>query len=343
MMDVIDWCNTKPFTKEEKDVFYQFSVKAFEHAPIKDSKYIESKRLFLEKYLPFSKLNPSNCEITVDQTETLLINKVKEKLVDENTLVVSSDQEHPSVENMVKSCSHYYIMNYVKEITMLNYSKLMEVAKDYNKIVFIINGIKVQSGAISPQIFFTKLRQIFANKDITLILDDAQGLILTPRDYSIFDYVLATCHAIVTYYNAGLCISIGKCKDKPLGVYNSYVIDGYSEGLNPVVSRMDKMNCFKLVLDNYFYESIVSSKLYITNNLDIIKSPTALYIFNLEDKHKIFSDSHNQLLKQFEIGIDGNASGAGRRYLRMRGQQFLDSPDNLLKGLKVIDEILNNF
>ena len=333
---VEQWCKEKPFTDEEKQIFWKPENPSDFNDVSDVNEYIKMKNEFIKR-LPFSQLSQDNCEITFDVSETSLINKVKEEFVDNNTLIITSDQEHPSVTDMVKSCPNYYIMQYLTEIISLDYSKLMDKIKNFEKIVVIINGVKVCSGEFTPQLFFIRLKELLKNKQSIIILDDAQGIFLHSRDYSIYDYVFGTCHAVVDSYDAGICFSIGS--NKPLGNKAYKVGLNYLAGLDKVLCRMDKMGIFSSIMEDYFYNRILEKKLFNIDNS--LHTTTVPYLFNLEDKNKIFTEEQsNLLIEKYKIAVDG--IGTSRQMLRFRAQQYLDQPELLLKGLSIIDDILDN-
>ena len=331
---VEQWCESYPFTNEEKEIFLKPENSIY-FDWINEIEYDHMKKMFLAR-LPYSKIDKNNCEISFDVSETSIINKIKDEFVDDDTIVITTDQEHPSVLKMVQSCKNYYIMKYQVEVIWMQYNDLIDKIKDFKKVVVIINGVKVATGEFTPQLFFIKLKNILRNKKSIIILDDAQGMFLHKRDYSIFDYVFGTCHAMIDAYDAGICISIGN--NKPLGT-KAYAIGlNYLYSLDLILARIDKLNIFSNIMEEYFYDKIVEQKLFNLDNT--IHSRRVPYLFDLDDKLKIFTETQMELLNKHKISVDG--FGTQQHTLRFRGHQYLDQPELLLKGLDIIQTILEN-
>ena len=326
-----EWINSNQYSENELNIM----------ETERNSKGIISSKSLYEslcsewfKYLPYSNLN-SDTSVTVDDCETNIIDKLFSLYVNDNTLVISSNKEHPSVVNNLDKCKNKIILDYENDILKLNYSKIINEINKYHNVFVIIVGTHVSNGMITPQCFFVKLKDILKNIKHTIVLDDAQGIFLVHRDYSIFDYVLGTAHATIERYNMGICISNNNLE---IGFRYGNWLEEHMKRINILSKRLYKLSEFRNMMTNYYYDRILKS-----TNFSMYSNPLlAPNIFSIIDKNKLFNASGiYEELADNHMEIDGIRDGEVN-YIRFRGQYFVGD-DRLYKSINVVDKFLNFF
>ena len=166
--------------------------------------------LILER-LKFNNISKFN--LSFDSCATNIINELFDKYVDDETLVLTTDSEHDSVLNNLKKCKNTDII--ISHLT-LNKSAL-ERCRGFKKVFVYIIGTYCATGFIVADSFLKTIKSYLTTNNIkhTLVLDAVQEMFLFPRDYSMFDYVIGTAHALIPNYNMGILLSKEERKSYP--------------------------------------------------------------------------------------------------------------------------------
>jgi len=87
--------------------------------------------------------------------------------------------------------------------------KLVCKIRRYKRVFLYAIGTTCGDGVITPTSLFRQIQAIVrsANVELISVLDAVQELFLFDRDYSCFDYVIGTAHALVPEYDTGIVIS----------------------------------------------------------------------------------------------------------------------------------------
>jgi len=324
-----DWINSNQYTEEELKL-----METERNIPgiLSSNDSYESLCKEWIKYLPYSNLN-SNTTITVDDCETNIIDKLFSLYVNDETLVISSNKEHPSVTNNLDKCKNKIILDYENDILKLNYSKIINEISKYKNVFVIIVGTHVSNGMITPQCFFVTLKEILKNVNHKIVLDDAQGIFLVHRDYSIFDYILGTAHATIERYNMGICISNN---NQEIGFRYGNWLEEHIKRIDILSKRLYKLSEFRNMMTNYYYNRILHSA-----NFSLYTNPlVSPNIFSIIDKNKLFTNVYEELADN-HMELDGIRDG-DINYVRFRGQYFVGD-DRLYKAIGVVDKFLKFF
>ena len=124
--------------------------------------------------------------------------------VDDETLVISSDCEHPTVKECLANCKNTLILNQHQDIRKFNLNKIQEAIKNYNKIFVYIISVRNDTGEIVPQapqqrfVLKGKQHRLAAGRDLFLLghlgvqARDriALGLIIGPELRRVFSNLL---------------------------------------------------------------------------------------------------------------------------------------------------------
>ena len=165
-----------------------------------------------------------------------------------------------------------------------------------------------------------------------IVIDDVHGLFVSPRDYSIFDYVIGTAHALIRPYDMGLLISKdGKYGEKNYNWFNDYMIR-----LKIILKRMNKMRLFSYVLSQELSDILQYNNIsrYADNTPNIF----SIQCFNLKFNQKMYDD-----LDKYEIRVEKNIEGNDTTIIRLRAAQFITFPELLIDGLELLKKYIEEY
>lgn len=319
---VLDYLSSV-FTDEEKSFIYTTFNKTFNDWEDLTDKY--------KKLLPFSHLD--NYTLNTASSCTELIQNLFKKHVDNDTFVVSSNYEHDSTKRCLEKVQNKLILHYSEDIIKLNVDKIInEFRKSNSKKIFAyFIGTGLSTGEILPQTFFIKLKKALIDNQIehTFVLDDVHGMFITPRDYSLFDYILYTCHSWIKDYEMGMMWSKTDCG----GIQDFDKTKDYLNKLYIVISKFDKIRQFKLVLSQFFAEELANKATF--NLFD----NTTQHIFTLETHGLAFTQEDYNTLNRYLIKI--SEYNSIDNFIRIRFQELISfDPEFALEGLHMVKKIL---
>jgi hypothetical protein len=161
------------------------------------------------------------------------------------------------------------------------------------------------------------------------------GLFLVPRDYTIFDYVISTAHALIRRWDMGLLWS--KTEETFGGKYYNW-LDGYIYLLSKMQDLQVKLSYFSFVMKEEFLEFL--SYPYIELIPDSVP-----HIFSLKihcAPRFIYNSELYQECKDNEVRLEsGDYNTDELFYIRLRGSQYITFPEMMPKAIKLVREILN--
>ena len=204
----------------------------------------------------------NNQYFSFDSCATNIIDRLFKENVDDDTLIITTKQEHPKVNKILnKYTKKLYLFDDYN--MMLTIDTLYQQLKKYKKVFVYIIGTTCGVGKKinQDQLKILKYLLVKCNIKYVFVLDAVQELFLTPRDYSIFDYVIGTAHALIPNYNQGIVIS----KDKPYIQSTNYIAKNFYNLLEIVLKRKKYLSTFSILLTDYFYENILKFNLMYSN------------------------------------------------------------------------------
>lgn len=335
---VQEWLDIDPFKPNELK-----AIKALRPKPNKYSlESIEQMHKCFFDMLPYGHIDGKSHEISFFDRATDAINSLFQREVDDNTLVIVSNNEHENVVKAYKACKNIYVLDFDTEIIPCKLNKLYTECSKYHKIFVYVIGTQVSNGIITPQLFFEKLKNWleYNQKKYKIIIDDVHGMFIVPRDYRLFDYIIYTCHALITDFNMGILIA--RQPSTIVGYHFTNWGFAYLEAVRAVIEHHTKFYAFKYIMNQYFAEEIASGKLTLNAN-------TAPHIFapeihGLNIDKKTFDEAVTELKKydmRFEAGFDEEGQCNSRIYLRIREGQYFVYPEKLIPGLEMVKSILD--
>ena len=320
------WLNTFPLSEQEERTINLSRNKNKIEGTVEQYTAMEAEFF---KRMPFCNISTDTRKIRFADTATELIDKIFEKEVDDDTLVVVSDMEHPSVVNNYTRVKNCLLLDINKDIHCLNTYKVINEAKKYKKVFVYIIGTLISSGRITPQSFYSKLKKEFVNLNIehTMVLDDVHGMFFVPRDYSIFDYVVYTAHACISMYDMGMLIS----KDGDIGtkIYN----DGmdYLSMIDVILTRKEKIFNFYYVMQHFFEKWLAGPHFNLL-------SGNSTHLFSMQTHNCSFVQEIHDRIDQYDIRLEGN--GTGTNFILIRNARFIKTPHWLIPGLQAVEKYL---
>lgn len=324
------WLDKDPLNDKENELLHM----------IRPDNLIEKEdyKSLLDNYfnlMPFSHISSETHTIKFSETATNFINKLFNEYVDDDTLVIWSNSEHDSVKNCMKNVKHSLMLFDNHEIKNLNFNKVSIEAKKYKKVFVYIIGTQISTGKITPQSFFRGLKEFFVNNNIEhiMVIDDVHGMFLIPRDYSIFDYILYTAHALITNFDMGFIVC-KKDDTRITGYKPNNWSELYLEALKVVLKRQEKLRMFSNVMAEYFSKYLKYSQFsFITNS--------APQIFSVNVKDCTFTEQLYEKLSKYHIRLEGLNNN--NTYIRFRAAQFLDEPEKLIPGLVFLEDVFTAY
>ena len=320
------WLNYMPLNNEEQKLIEKYNTTN----PIIDGteKYSVMEKEYFDR-MPFCNLS-NEYHITFSETATNFINSLFNDYVDDDTLIISSCCEHTNVNKNLEKYNNKLLLT-MDEIISLKIEQYINYIKQYKKVFVYIIGTQISNGVITPQVFFEKLKKILIYNNIQniFVLDDVHGMFITPRDYSLFDYIIYTAHSLIRNYDMGLLIS----KNEKYGYKALNWGKEYLEMLDIIIKRMNKMRMFSYIMTNEFYE-------YISNGKFIMNNFTTPHIFAPMTTQYKYTQRMYDMLDKNEVRLEGIE--LKNTYIRFRAQHYIKNPEYLTNSIKMIYNILDN-
>lgn len=320
------WNNYLPLNDNEK---YLLSKKNLSEPEICSKELFKPLEREYFSRMPFCNVTEETHNITFFKQATDFINGLFDKFVDDDTLVIHSNNEHDNVKKNLINCKNTLELDYKEDILKLKIHNIIKESKKFKKVFVYIIGTQISTGEITPQTFFETLKKEFIINNIQhiIVIDDVHGMFLTPRDYSIFDYVLFTAHALVRPFDMGLMIS----KDAFMGIRAINWGYEYLEMLDVILKRKDKLRLFSQIMREEFMETILD------NNIELCDYTTP-HIFSLKTSGFNFTKTMYDILDNSEVRLEGIDNEY--TYIRFRAQHYIKNPEYLTNGVELVYNII---
>lgn len=338
MIDLLDeWNKLDPLSDEEQSII----LKTLHHIKTEKSDWDNVPRLpyneaewidITNQYfnlMPCCELDPEIWHLTFNTCCSNFIRELFAKYVDDDTLVISSDCEHPTVKECLSNCKHTLILSQYTDIRLFNFNKTITELTKYKKVFVYIIAMRNDTGEITPQTSMLKLKELIKDKEHIMVLDDVQGMFFIPRDYTPYDYILGTGHVAVRNFNMGIMIS----KEYYGGIRAVNWAEDYLVALKIVLARLNKLHKFRYACNEYF-------KSYITqyNASQALAAPHVFYL--KDDRFKISSDLSLDIIKKTNVLIMPDTVKVGG--MRMRALGYINEASTFQTAIKIFKYMLEN-
>ena len=243
----------------------------------------------------------------------------------DSTTFVFSVTEHPTINSCFEMLKNKEILHY-DIVQSLDIDSLINKIKNSgcSRVFIYLTGI-IETHVL-PQEFCIQLKRALIDINIphTIILDDVQGMFIIPRDYSLFDYVIYTCHSLVPNFDCGVLLT--KDNNYP-GCINAKIIEQYLLPLNLVLSKLNKFNTLIGLIKQYLIEELNTGYFNIPND----SMPMILYL-NLDESGKKIFARYKNTLEEYKIEVGDRAIQIKMNFL------LLNPPEKIMEGLKILKE-----
>ena len=277
-----------------------------------------------KRLLPYA--NIDNYTIKFGESASYFIEELFKRNVDDNTFVISAI-EHSTIEECLVDIKNKFVLHYDLTKKLDIDSIVSEYIKSGCNKIFLY-GTGILETQVVSQVFYEKLKDRLVENNIEhiFVLDDVQSCFLIPRDYSIFDYVIYTCHAIIPYIDSGILF----CKnDVDLGYEDIEKAHEYLIELKSVLKKKDYIFLFKRMMIEYFSEELSNEIFSTINSVD--------HIFYLKYDKEIgkFIVKHRDEFKKYKIDVEDT-------FIMLRFTFLLDNGiDDIIECLNKIKKVLN--
>lgn len=277
---------------------------------------------------------------------TYLIEELFKRYVNNDTFVLTTEQEHPAVKYFLNTDNIYVLQ--VEDINKRDVIK--RIIRKYKQskcknFFLMMAGVIPGSAKILDQNFFVGLKQalIFNKIPNVLILDDCQGIYMVDRDYSIFDGILGTAHVLIKS-NFEMGILLTKLPHK-IGYINKAGLNAFKDGLQIICNHKSDAKKF-----NTIFKQLLKAE--IDGKAFEIKEGQAPHMLVLSANRVPFNQKYADRMEASEITFSELNSPIGM--IRLRYQEavnkdpevyintYIKELKRILKALKRAKELKEN-
>lgn len=278
--------------------------------------------------------------LKVAKNATTFINYLFDKYLDEDTLLITSSSEHKSVCDAIirkgrDNCRKHVVLPFrdkERTLDLLPVKKAL-LEHEYKRVFVYVIGTQFLSGEITPQSLYFELKEYLLSLGIEpiMLVDDVHGIYLVPRDYGMFDYVIATAHALVRHYDMGMLWSK---TEENVGEQNCMWVKGYLSILDYILQRRTKLAWFSEAMKEEFVS-------YLKCSLIEYRSDSIPNVFSIRVNCKpslIFDEEIYKEYANYEVRLETNKENMF--YITSRAQQFVTFPELLEPAVERIHKLL---
>lgn len=292
--------------------------------------------------LPQSNLSTDDYNIGFAESATDLIKDIlsKDKLTDD-TLVIISSNECANVMQIAVELPNVLIISQKDEISKNIFKSIDAYVPEGKNVIVYVIGTQLSTGIITPNQQFIQLKQMLQNKGCKsiFILDDVQGMFVVPRDYSIFDYVIGSCHGLVRNFNMGMVI-----QNNHMDQYGYSQADDeqqYISQLDILLTKLNSFDKFTDVIRQVFSDELSKeeSRLFAESAPNIV----AIRFSDSEGDPITFTTQQIETLSQHYIRVTiDDTTKRLEHYVCLRAQEILYHPESVLQGLMLLEQYLQS-
>lgn len=320
------------FTDEEKSVLrhYYFDNYEVDDTALSDLEYQNLSKLC--KTLIQSPLS-DKYRIEVGPSCRYLINRLVDTYVDNKTLVLTTEQEHSSVKNALKTVKNLMVLNVDSLYLYETYNRVIEEFKNKkcDKVFLLMAGTLPGTFEVIKQKAFINLKATLLQNNIPslFILDDCQGCGFITRDYDLFDGILATGHVFIPGFDMGILFTK---LNKKIGYFNKTGLKHLIEKIKIILKHRDKALMFNSLLSEYFN--------YELNELGFEKfNNQALHKFAFKITDNTFTQKQYDELIKYKVRVSDSHTPITNISIRCH-EIMIQDPDKVIKGLELTKKLL---
>ena len=326
------WLSQQPFSKEEQSWYEPCTI------PF-DNTYSEEDNTRFVSYL-LGKV-PSDFIVRMAPSATDIINSLFAYYVDDDTLVISTNIEHPSVVKNLSLCKNMFKLNLHSDCNFLNVKVINDIlhkVKSYKRVFIYMIGMTNDGSLQTSMEFHRRLRSVLLNAGIdhVYVYDDVQGFFYLPRDYSLFDFVIATGHAPVAAYDLGFVLYRSSTEKKFIpGQFGKKRLQHFLRVLDATMKRKEKELLFESVMRMYFEGNPYIK--FLPSCCPFRCLFTLPIPMTFEQGVKYFNSDESDVAY---CTPDSDYAKTGVHKLAMRSHMYLRFPDMLYRDLHKINRLI---
>lgn len=267
--------------------------------------------------------NFKNREVSLWYNATGLINNLFDRYVDNDTVVITTGSEHGSVRNALQKCQN--VLYPIVHGKIVDLSCVENAAKHFKKAFIYTIALSVGDEHYLCNDDVMLIQNILKENGVEFVsvLDAVQEMFLLPRDYSIYDYVVNTAHALLPNYNLGMVFGTYK-----LGFRSGSALSQYCDLLEILFTEKDKYYLLNNIMRQHFAK-------YVKGDKDLKDTSQAPFVYNLVDYKKRFAGMN-------DIEVEKGAREPDYTPVTFRACQFLIQQDKFLDKIRAMDYILES-
>ena len=249
-MNIKQWMDSYPLTEDEKQLIFCSSCDVV----------LPNVRQHLLRMISDDEHFIQNYKVDLDpEGATELIERLFAHYVDNSDCcIITTNCEHQSVKtHWPKYTNRHITIDKYEQLVSGDQrivDELVELTVDYSTVFVYINTCQ---NALMMQVdneLLLKLKNTLQlqGKTVIMVADAVQELFLTRRDYSIFDYVVGTAHAMICNHNLGMLFRRSDRQSFDSGVDLDGKLTLFVKQMNILLKRKAKALQFKNVVSDYF-------------------------------------------------------------------------------------------
>jgi hypothetical protein len=267
-------------------------------------------------------------KIEVNRNATTIIDLLFKKYVTADTFVIYA-LEHTSIIKNIENVE-YKCMLARTMLDNFNIEYFLEKYKESGcKKVFVYAAGVIQNKVVY-QTFYEKLKERFISENIPVVfvLDDVQTMFIVPRDYTIFDHIIFTCHSILPCYDLGVVLSK---QISNLGSTDLKYLEDFIEIYKKIITKnLNNLQLFNFIITDYLSELLQNKEISIST-----QSPHNIVYITINDKVvKDFIQKHIEKLEKYKIDF-------GEDTFLIKANFILQcKPHEIVEGLEMLKQLL---
>lgn len=307
----------------------------------------------------------NNYKVGVDTCATNIIHNLFQRyMVLKDTIIITTNSEHSSVMQQfndgkyegTRDNIHYGITSFISDAykvhifdidnveTINNIKNNIENSK---LILLYTKGCNSQTGKIYSDEYLKNIKKCIIDINPTVqvmhCIDDVQSLFLIKRDYTNYNYIISTAHAIISNYDTGLII------------YNDNNNDFGYQILPFIEEYIKKWSIIENIVDNtkYIKSEVINKIMPYLPEGSVLNQENEGYnsnIINIEIPKKYYTPSlqkiKNKMLSDYRIKLEGYGFDhelAEKIYIRVRITEMLCNKVNIHETIANLIKILRFF
>ena len=194
-------------------------------------------------------INKDGFTLCTSECASDLIHQLFNHYVDESTLVLTTNWEHPSVCECIAKCKNVKKIDITKPVDAREiYQECQKYKSVFCYMIGIANNFLYETSQTTLHIVRNILNQLSIPS--IFVLDDCQGFLIRTRDWSMFDYVVTTAHAFMNL-DCGVCF----CRSPFYGFGELNIPNLYLGKLQQIKHLLNKIFLFNSCVQEYFSDT----------------------------------------------------------------------------------------